>query len=50
MPTFEASVQYNDYKGTVAADGADEISMRDFLVAESLASEDERVIGFRLCF
>ncbi|WP_146347883.1 hypothetical protein [Falsiphaeobacter marinintestinus] len=50
MSIFNAGVQYNDFKGTVAADRADEISMRDFLIEEGIANDTERVIGYRIAF
>ncbi|WP_136685845.1 hypothetical protein [Falsirhodobacter xinxiangensis] len=48
MSDFTASVQYNDYKGTVAADRSDTEEMGQYLVGEGLATSDERVIGYRL--
>lgn len=50
MSTFEAGVQYNDHQGTVAADGADNLSMKDFLIERGLASPEEFVIGYRISF
>lgn len=50
MSIFKAGVQYNDFKGTVAADRADNIAMRDFLLEEGIAEDSERVIGYRLVF
>ncbi|SNT76848.1 hypothetical protein [Paracoccus seriniphilus] len=50
MSDFVASVQYNDFKGTVAADRSDTESMADYLVGAGLATDDERVIGYRISF
>ena len=50
MSDFDASVKYTDYKGTVAADRSDTESMADYLVSEGLATEDERVVGYRISF
>ena len=50
MSDFVASVQYNDLKGTVAADRSDTESMAQYLVGEGLAADDERIIGYRISF
>lgn len=50
MPGFIASVQYDDFKGTVAADMSDTESMGDYLVGLGVAEADERVIGYRISF
>ncbi|SEI63875.1 hypothetical protein SAMN05421762_3199 [Pseudooceanicola nitratireducens] len=50
MSDFEASVQYNDFKGSVAADRSDTERMSDYLVAQGLATDDERVVGYRISF
>lgn len=42
---FKASTQYNDYKGTVAADRADQDSFSDFLRAKGILKDDEIVKG-----
>ena len=42
---FKASTQYNDYKGTVAADRADQDSFSDFLRAKGILKEGEIVKG-----
>ncbi len=47
---FSARVQYNDFKGSVAADQADEIALLKYLQEEGLAQEDEIVIGVRVVF
>ena len=48
MDTFIAGVQYNDFKGTVAADISDNVALADYLVSLGKAEEGERVLGFRL--
>jgi hypothetical protein len=50
MSDFIASVQYNDFKGTAAADISDTESMHNYLVGLGLAEGDERVIGYRISF
>jgi hypothetical protein len=50
MSDFVASVKYNDFKGTVAADSSDTESMAQYLVGRGLATNDERVIGYRISF
>ena len=47
---FTASVQYDDFKGTVAADRSDTESMKSYLQSEGLAEPSERVVGYRICF
>lgn len=48
MSTFTASVQYDDFKGTVAADRSDTLSITKHLVALGKAANDERVVAFRI--
>lgn len=48
MDTFNAGVQYNDFKGTVAADISDNVALSDYLVSLGKADSDERVVGFRI--
>ena len=48
MDTFNAGVQYNDFKGTVAADISDNVALADYLVSLGKAGSDERVVGFRI--
>src|SRR3546814_15769136 len=48
MDTFNAGVQYNDFKGTVAADISDNVALADYLVSLGQAESDERVVGFRI--
>lgn len=50
MSDFVASVQYNDFKGSVAADRSDTESMKEYLVEQGHATNDERVIGYRISF
>ncbi|ATI40891.1 hypothetical protein CBW24_01975 [Pacificitalea manganoxidans] len=50
MPIRAAQVQYNDYRGTVAADRADDRSLKDFLEDLGLARPDEIVVGCRISF
>lgn len=50
MSDFVASVQYNDFKGSVAADRSDTDSMKEYLVEHGHAMGDERVIGCRISF
>lgn len=47
---FQDGVQYNDFKGTVAADRSDEVSFADYLREVGLANEGERVVGIRVGF
>ncbi|MCO8029006.1 hypothetical protein NI454_03440 [Brevundimonas diminuta] len=48
MSTFTAGVQYDDFKGTVAADRSDTLSITKYLVALGKAAPDERVVAFRI--
>jgi len=48
MSTFTASVQYDDFKGTVAADRSDTLSITKHLIALGKAANDERVVAFRI--
>jgi hypothetical protein len=48
VTTFDAGVQYNDFKGTVAVDISDNVTLADYLVTAGKAHKDERVIGFRI--
>jgi len=50
MNEFQAGVQYDDFKGSVAADIADNISIAEFLKKKDIARENERVVGYRVCF
>ena len=48
METFTASVQYNDLKGSVAADNADQNDARKYLKDKGLINDDEFIIGIRM--
>ena len=48
METFRASVQYNDWKGTAAADDADQNSIRKLLRERGALSDDDFLIGIEL--
>ena len=48
MPNFKASVQYNDLKGTVAADNADVGRARKWLSDNELINDGEVVIGLSM--
>lgn len=43
--TFTASVQYNDFKGTVAADGHDSKPLFKYLEEQGLLKPNEHLIG-----
>lgn len=48
MPTLTASVQYDDWRGTAAADDADMKSIRSYLTEHGLLSDEEFLIGFEM--
>ena len=48
MGTFTDGVQYNDFKGTVATDVSDTLSITDHLVSLGRAHKDERLVAFRI--
>jgi hypothetical protein len=48
MDTFNAGVQYNDFKGTSAADISDNVALADYLVSQGKALAGDRVVGFRI--
>ena len=48
MDIFTAGVQYDDFKGTVAADVSDNLSLAKHLVSLGKAQNDERVVAFRI--
>ena len=48
MSTFTAGVQYDDFKGSIAADVSDNLSISKHLVAMGKARQDERVVAFRI--
>lgn len=45
---FTAGVQYNDWKGSAAADGADKNDIRKFLEDKKLLRDGEHVVGIEL--
>lgn len=50
MSIFKARVQYNDFKGTVAADVSDNKSFLNYLVEIGLANKNEEIVGYRIVF
>ncbi len=50
MNIFEASVQYNDFKGSTASDRSDNESLVQYLISQGFADDDELVIGCRFGF
>ncbi len=48
MCTFQAAVQYDDFRGEVACDRSDHKNLRDILAARDLVNDDEYVMGFRM--
>lgn len=50
MSDFVASVQYNDFTGSVAADRSDTEGMKEYLLEAGYATDDERVVGYRISF
>jgi hypothetical protein len=50
MSTFTAGVQYNDLKGSVAADRSDNVAIVDHLAGLGVAKPRERVVGYRISF
>ncbi|WP_424987989.1 hypothetical protein [Microbulbifer sp. S227A] len=48
MTEFIAGVQYDDYRGTVAADKSDTEGFRQHLLDKGLATEEEYVAGYRV--
>lgn len=45
-----ASVQYNDWKGTAAADSADHASVQSYLKDKGYLGDEAFVVGFRVWF
>lgn len=45
---FTANVQYNDLLGTVAADHADDESLRSWMIDQGHIDEDELVLGIEM--
>lgn len=48
MEIFHASVQYNDLKGSVAADRADQVDATKWLRDNGHTSDEEYVLGIRM--
>ena len=48
MPRFSAHVQYDDWKGTAAADDADATAIRKYLRDNGLLNDREFVVGFEV--
>jgi hypothetical protein len=48
MNTFVAGVQYDDFKGTVAADISDNVGLADYLRSIGKANQGDRVVAFRI--
>jgi hypothetical protein len=48
MDTFKAGVQYGDWEGTAAADGADALAIDSYLEEKGLISGDEFVLAVNL--
>jgi hypothetical protein len=48
MPRFSANVQYDDWKGTAAADDADARAIRKYLRENGFLNDGEFLVGFEL--
>ena len=48
MTTFDAAVQYDDFKGTIAVDESDNYRIHTMLTERELVKADEIVVGFRI--
>jgi hypothetical protein len=48
MTRFSAHVQYDDWKGTAAADDSGDKDIRDFARENGLLGEDEFLVGFEI--
>lgn len=48
IEAFKASVQYDDHKGTAAADDHDRDTLDDYLRAKGLIDEGDRIVGVRM--
>jgi hypothetical protein len=44
---FKASVQYDDWKGTAAADSVAQEDLRSLLLSEGLLTNDEAIVGIK---
>ncbi|MCF5747102.1 hypothetical protein [Pseudomonas tremae] len=45
---FKASVQYGDYKGSVAADDHDSYTIDHYMVSQGLKTSDDRIVGIKM--
>jgi hypothetical protein len=45
---FRASVQYNDLRGTSAADNGDDHDLRRLLIARNLMTNEDAVVGIKV--
>lgn len=48
MSTFEAGVQYDDFKGSVAADVSDNVALSSYLKQQGIIQSDDRIAGIRI--
>jgi hypothetical protein len=48
MPTFSGHVQYDDWKGTAAADESDHKGIRSYLEEQGLLRDGEFVVGLEM--
>ena len=48
MPYFKASVQYQDYEGTSAADNADQNDLADYLKKKGLMTSNQTILAASL--
>lgn len=48
MSTFEAGVQYNDFRGSVAADVSDNVALSTYLKQQGLIQSDDLIAGIRI--
>ena len=48
MENFKAGVQYNDSKGTAAADEHDRFTLSDYLLSKALIQADETIVGVKM--
>ena len=48
MPDFEAQAQYDDWKGSAAADNSDQKNLGDYLKANNFLEHDKFIVGFEI--
>ncbi|NNB66981.1 hypothetical protein [Pseudomonas fluorescens] len=48
MDNFKAGVQYNDSKGTAAADEHDRFTLFDYMLSKALIQADETIVGVKI--